>query len=214
MSIDLPDHGVSPIKGIKENKQFFIKFFGSGENRADLNYSVRNMIKDSHCHFAITFSGKRGRPRKYKNGDIVYLARILNGKDYAIFGKAIAIQHNDKRDIASPEDIAHLSWKKDFPIYIRIEDPVFVDGNMIDCPKISDLIGDLDVEAFSWTNRRTLEGETDINPWNSLRRQADVELTEIAAEWLERKFCIALSDKGTIPSLFINDLYKSVLPKY
>lgn len=212
-NIKLPDYGVcASIQGTRP-KQYFIKFFGKSEHREGLSFTSKEEIQRSHCHWALTFSGRRGRykngrPRKYKTGDIVYMARMLEGRDYAIFGKGIALQHNDKRDNASPEDITQVPWKVDWPVYIRVKDTQFIDGKMEDCPKLSELINTLHYDSFPSTQKMHFDGKDNINPWDSLRQQADIALTDIGAEWLENKFQEAISDKGAVNDLFLDNLYQ------
>lgn len=204
---ELPDYGqTASIQGTT-NRKYFIKLFGKTEHRVDLDFTSRNEIDRSHCHWALTFSGKKGRPRKYNDGDVVYMARMLYGTDYAIFGKGIALKHIDERDVASDLDIEEIDWKEDWPIYIRAQSPEFIDSSMRNCPKMSELIDYLKYDSFDKTQRKYLAGEEDINVWASLRQQADVQLSEIAAEWLENKFQEARIEFGAIPQDYINKLY-------
>lgn len=205
---DLPDYGISPFTKGNNNKKYFIKFFGRSDSRADTNFSTRDMVAGSHCHFAVTFSGRKGRPRKYNNGDIIYLANMLPNREYAIFGKAIAIKHDDLRDVASKEDINQVEWKKHYGIYIRIKDPIFIDATMGDCPMMSTLINELKYEAFFRTNMRYLDGGKKTNPWDSLRQQADVQLSELGAQWLDNKFSMSIGNFGRISNTFLEKLYQ------
>lgn len=204
---ELPDYGKTASIQTSTNRKYFIKLFGKTEHRVDLNFTSRDEIEGSHCHWALTFSGKKGRPRKYNDGDVVYMARMLHGTDYAIFGKGIALRHVDNRDVASDSDIEEIDWKEDWPIYIRVQNTEFVDSSMRNCPKMSELIDNLKYDSFNRTQKRYLEGEEDINVWASLRQQADVQISEIASEWLENKFQEARVKFGTIPQTYINNLY-------
>ncbi|TKC01402.1 phospholipase D family protein [Pedobacter cryotolerans] len=206
---DLPDYGTSPFRKQNINQKYFIKFFGRSDSRANKEFTTQDMVEGSHCHFAVTFSGRKGRPRKYNDGDIIYLATMLSNREYAIFGKATAIKHNDLRDMASEEDISHVKWKEHYGVYIRIKDPVFIDGKMGDCPMMSNLIDDLKYEAFFRTNMRYIVGGKKTNPWDSLRQQADVQLSELGAQWLDNKFLETINTKGSIKKEFIDGLYKS-----
>jgi HKD family nuclease len=204
---ELPDYGqTASIQGSAKRK-YFIKLFGKTEHRVDLSFISSNEIERSHCHWALTFSGKKGRPRKYNDGDVVYMARMLHGTDYAIFGKAIALRHIDNRDVASDSDIEEIDWKEDWPIYIRVQNPEFIDSSMRNCPKMSELIDTLQYDSFDKTQRKYLNGDEDINVWASLRQQADVQISEIAAEWLENKFQEARAKFGAISQTFIDNLY-------
>lgn len=204
---ELPDFGFRASVQGNTNRNYFIKFFGKANNRVNLNFETETELERTQCHWALTFSGKKGRPRKYKSGDIVYMARMLEGNDYAIFGKGIAIKHQDARDIASIEDIKFVNWKSEWPIYIRVKETEFINGKMKNCPKMSELIDALKYESFYNTQRKHLLGENNINVRDSLKQQADVKLSEISAEWLENKFQEAKYEFGEISKNFINSLY-------
>ena len=209
----LPDYGIkASIQGTSE-KQYFIKFFGKTDHREDVNFESKEEIKRAHCHWALTFSGKRGRygngrPRKYNDGDIVYMARMLVGGAYAIFGKGIALRHYDKRDFASAEDIVHVPWKKDWPVYIRVQETQFIDTKMGNCPQLGELMNVLGYDSFPTTQDKHRKGNESINPKDSLRQQADIRLTDIAAEWLEIKFQEAIESYGIVSNEFLDSLYQ------
>lgn len=68
----LPDFGSSyqdklfnKVKG--KHKRYFIKFFGKDEDRANLTDHTRPEIQYGCCHYALSFSDKRGRPRRYQD---------------------------------------------------------------------------------------------------------------------------------------------------
>ena len=209
---DLPDYGVSYQKSIIKNRRYFIKFFGKNDNRSDLSAKVVNELDGGCSHFALSFSRSKndGRPRRYRNGDVVFMARMTNTKDYAIFGRAITYAHQDKRDIASDEDIKHISWLKDWPILVRVREPLFINSTLKDCPKLNDLLYDLDYESFASTKWRFGRGERNINPRNTLMRKGDVILSDSGAQWMELKFQKAISEQGEIDKSFINKLYQGL----
>jgi len=204
----LPDYGISASIIGSQKRKYFIKFFGKSDHREDFDFTSREEIERSHCHWALTFSKPKGRPRRYNDGDIVYMARLLEGREYGIFGKATALRHVDSRDIASDEDIAHIDWKEDWPVYIRVKDPSFIDGSMADCPKMSELIDQLQFESFASTLNSHNWGKENINPWRSLSQQPDIQITEIAAEWLDQKFNDAISINGKVDKSFLKNLYQ------
>jgi len=208
VSEELPDYGKHLISPKIDGRKVFLKIFGKADNRVSADSHTRDEIVSSHCHFALTFSGKKGRPRKYRDGDIVYMARMLEGGEYGIFGRGSALSHNDTRDYACIQDIVNIPWKAEWPVYIRVYNTQFIDGLMSDCPQLSELIENLDFESFTGTSFRNRIGEIDINPWHSLRQQADVELTNLAGEWLENKFEEAVGSVGRVPENFINSLYQ------
>ena len=201
----LPDYGSSLVK-IDKNKNYYIKFFGTANNRVALNYLAKEEIDRALCHYACGFSQNK-KPRQIQQGDIIYFARMTyDPLDYAIFGKAEAIKFKDVRDEATELEIKERPWKKDWPIYLRVTNPVFIDGSMSDCILLYDLIKELGYESFPSTKSRFEKGEAKINPYKSLSQQAYVKLTTTAVEWLEPKFQESLNRVGMVDDNFINSL--------
>lgn len=211
----LPDYGKSYQKKIigqaeGHKRKYFIKFFGKNEHRKHLHESVRPEIEYGCCHYALSFSDSKGRPRRYRDGDVVYIARMLHGNDYAIFGKGITYKHVDDRDVVGPDDIDHVDWLEDWPILIRLHSTEFLDSTFENCPKMNEMLHELDYESFRSTKNRFNWGEREILPRNSLRQQADIEITELAAQWLEEQLQNAFSDFGKIPESYINQFYQGI----
>ena len=202
----LPDYGAN-LTTYDIEKRYFIKFLGKSDNRAALDLHSREEIESAHCHYALCYPTNRGRPRRYRDGDIVYIARMLDGTNYSLFGRAECLRHVDERDNASEEEIEILDWKERWPIYIRVKNAEFIDASMGNCPKMSDLIGSLEAESFESTSKRLAAGEIDIKPWNSLRQQADVQLSLTAAMWLERQFDQCMDQYGRVDKAFIESLF-------
>jgi HKD family nuclease len=203
----LKDYGVSPMKKVIGERGYYIKFYGRGDDRADWNETVKELVEGTHCHFAVTFPDPSRRPRRYNEGDIIYMARMITGQEYAIFGKAIARKHVDDRDIATESDIAQIDWKKHYPVYIRVHSAEFLDTTLGNCPKMGQLMNELDYECFESTKRRHEYGEADINPRLALMRKPDVKLSNEGAFWVTQKFDEAKKNYILISSEFINDLY-------
>jgi hypothetical protein len=201
----LPDYGSAQVE-INSNVNYYVKFFGTRHDRAPLNMTVKEEVERALCHYACGFSINK-RPRQINDGDVIYLARMTeNPNNYAIFGKAVAMKYVEGRDKATASEIMERPWKKDWPIYLRIYDPIFIDGEMSDCVFLYDLIKSLDYMSFPSTESRYQSGERDINPYTSLAQRAYIRLTSQAVEWLEPKFQASLSRKGAIGSEFINSL--------
>ena len=206
----LPDHGTDPNVS-RIDKQYFIKLFGKSDDRVSLGFHARQELNRSHCHYALCFPTNAGRPRRYRDGDIVYMARMLEGTDYSLFGRAECLAHVDDRDNASEEEMEIIDWKERWGIYIRIKHPEFIDTMMGNCPRMSTLIQELGPDCYESTSRRQASGEADINPWNSLRQKADVQLTATAAMWLQDQFDHCLSEYGRVDNQFIQGLHQGSL---
>ena len=204
----LKDYGVSPIRKILRDRKYFVKFYGKGDDRSPWNGSTKEMVEGTDCHFAVTFPEGNGRPRRYRDGDIVFIARMIEGQDYAIMGKAIARTHVDNRDVASIEDIDRVEWKEYYPIYIRVHSGEFLDTTFGNCPKLQQLMYELKGVCFESTKYDFLNGNVDLNPKLSLRRRPDIELSEEGAIWIEQKFEEAKNNYPLLSDSFINSLYQ------
>lgn len=204
----LEDFGVSITDKVINNRKYFVKFYGQSYVRAALSKNVFDEVTESHCHFAVTFPLGKGRPRRYRDGDIVYMACMLHNNDYAIFGRAIARKHVDKRDVASDEDKAEVTWKKAYPIYIRVHSGEFIDSTFGNCPKLKNLMYELKAECFEPSKRKFLKGEVNYEPQFSLRQQADIQLSDEGAFWLENQFDEAKKIYSIIPQSQISALYQ------
>ena len=206
----LPDYG-SASTNIDTKRNYFVKFFGTASNRVSMTFTAREEIDRALCHYACGFSINK-KPRQINDGDIIYMARMTeNPRDYAIFGKAEAIRFVDGRDQASQLEIEQRPWKSQWPIYLRVTNPTFIDGTMADCVLLYDLIKALDYESFPSTKRRYENGERRINPNNSLGQQAYVKLTHSAVEWLEPRYQEGLNRIGKVDKQFLDSLPQSEL---
>lgn len=204
----LKDFGTSIVKKVIGNKKHFIKFYGTGDYRGDWNWKIKDLVESTHCHFAITFPSAMGRPNRYQDGDIVYMAHLMNDSEYAIFGKAIAKKHDRINDIASEEDIKLVSWKSHYNIYIRVHSAEFLDSTFSSCPRMGRMMNELGYESFRTTKERHESGEENINPRLALKQKPDVELSQEGAFWIEQKFQEAKNKYSTIPQAFIDSLYQ------
>lgn len=209
-SDDLPDYSASFQKTVIGNKRYFIKFFGTDQYRANLSQSVLDELKEGCSHFALSFSRPKNdaRPVRYKDGDIVFLARITDTYDYAIFGRATTLSHDRTRDLASAEDIKHIPWLKDWPVLVRVKDATYIDSSLEECPKLMQLISDLDYDCFESTQQRFNRGERELNPKRTLMQKGDVILSKDGAQWMELAFKGAIENEGEVDQNFINKLYQ------
>lgn len=209
-NISLPDHGsTESITAIDQTRSYYVKIFGTADNREGLETTVRDEVDRALCHYACGFSANK-KPRSINDGDIIYMARMTKRPpDFAIFGRAEAIRFIEERDKATENEIRQRPWKRGWPIYLRVRNPVFIDGKLGDCILLGDLINDLDYESFPSIKRRFENEKRDINPRRSLSQQAYVKLTEKAVEWLGPRFEVSLKNAGSIPSEFLRNLPQS-----
>lgn len=112
------------------------------------------------------------------------------------------------RDIASKEDIKHIPWLKEWPILVRVKNPVFIDSIYGNCPKLFNLIEELDYDSFASTRIKYDKGIRNINPKNTLMRKGDVILSESGAQWMELAFKKAIEQEGEVEKTLIAKLYQ------
>ena len=139
------------------------------------------------------------------------MGRMTWPSDFAIFGKAEAIKHVPGRDEATEQEIAQRDWKENWPLYLRVRNPKFIDGVMADCPMLYELIKTLDYQSFASTQKKYHEGAREINPFLSLSQQPYVKLTTEGAQWLEERFQQAILRKGQIEEAYLEGLPASAI---
>jgi hypothetical protein len=204
----LPDYGATKVH-IDKGKNYYIKFFGTSKRRYPFSLTIKEEIANAHCHYACGFSINK-KPRQVNDGDIIYMACMTHSpNNYAIFGKAEAIKFVEDRDKATEAEIEQIAWKKDFPIYLRVKNPIFINGTLGDCVLLYDLINKMNYESFQSTKRRYDEGERNINPYRSLSQKPYIRLTTKAAEWVETRFQEGLNHLGQVDEEFIKNLPQS-----
>lgn len=206
-AVSLPDLGGNPLY-YDSSKSYYVKFFGSAESRRPFDYLIRDEIERGLSHYACGFPENK-KPRRINEGDVIYLARMTDPADYAIFGKAEAIKYVESRDRFSKSEIAAREWKKDWPVCLRYRNPVFVDGILGDCVTLYGLIDSLKYSSFPTTQNRFNNGEKGINAYRSLSQQPYVRLTPQAVQWLEPRFQATLDRKGNVPDSYLRSLPQS-----
>ena len=114
----LPDYGadaglieqprIAALPLFTEARQAFVKFHGTSENRAPLSGTTLGELEGVGCHWALAYpAGKR--PRIVRDGDLMFIASLTEAPpDIRVFGRAIAMRHEEGRDDATPVDIARL----------------------------------------------------------------------------------------------------------
>lgn len=201
----LPDYGAS-LKYYDSSKSYYVKFFGTGKNRVPFSHSVKREIESGLCHYACGFPENK-QPWQINSGDIIYMARMTESpKDYAIFGKAEAVNFVPGRDRFTEKEMIARPWKRNWPIYLRVRNGIFIDATLGDCVLLFDLMKALDHESFPTTKQRYDDGQRDINPKLSLARQPYVRLTETSVNWLEPKFQTVLDRFGLVDESYIQSL--------
>lgn len=200
----LPDYGLEagadappPLTSISSSSgKAFIKFFGSGDNRALRSLTILDELTRSGSHWACTYPK---RPRGPSDGDIIFMARMVKSPDdYIIYGQAIGRKHVDSTDVASDLEIERRPWKVNWPYYVRVHHPRFVNGDLHNGVSMNRLMAELGSQAFVSTQTNARRGRGNTEPRRALMQQPAVELTSDALAWLSTEFGRAVDVYGQI----------------
>lgn len=183
-----------------ESSQAFVKFFGEGSNRADLDASTFDEVKRSGCHWACTYpAGKR--PRAVEDGDTIFVGRLVGRpNDTMIFGRVIGRKHRPGQDDATPEDVSRRPFKERWPHYVRVHHGQFVAGTMRNGVSLTELMNNLGAESFASTSRNAAAGNGNTDPRLAFRQQAHIKLTSQAATWVTARLEEAFRLHGRVPT--------------
>lgn len=204
---ELPDYG-NPVPGVADDTvgQVFVKFFGESHSRADRSTPVLEQVERSGCHWACTYPRNK-RPRTVRTGALLYMGRMVrHPNDILIYGHAVGRAYVADRDDAPPEEIRRRPWKTDWPHYIRVTAPVFVDGRLANGVSLNELMETFGSDSFASTQRNRRSGAGNTNPRLAYRQLAVVELSPKAARWLDAKFAEHLAVHGQLKAADLADL--------
>ena len=181
--------------------QAFVKFGGVSTDRLPLDASVFEEIERGGSHWALSYpAGGRGRPTGVQDGAVMFISRLVKGpNDVRIFGRAIALKHQEGRDDATEADLRRREWKTRWPRYIRVHHAEFVAGTMANGVSLAELMNTLRSDSFATTQRHAARGDGNINPRRSIRQQPAVELSKDGFDWLNARLQAAFELYGKIP---------------
>ncbi|HVO56002.1 MAG TPA: phospholipase D family protein [Solirubrobacterales bacterium] len=204
----LPDEGADVGSGgqlqlpplVAGNEEAFLKFFGESTNRADRDFAVFDELVSGGSHWACTYP-KGKRPSSQGTGAVIYMGRLVHSPaDTKIYGRAIAIAHEEGRDDASPADIERRPWKAKWPHYLRVHDPEFVAGTLENGPSLAAMMDQLGPGCFASTVSNAAAGHGNLNPRLSIRQQAGIRLAPEGLAWLNEHLERAFEQHGMIAS--------------
>lgn len=204
-SSDNSPHLESGHDDLTDNQQYFIKFFGISSDRSSRSNEIITEIERSGCHKVCTYP-KSKKPRSVNNGDLIFTARLVEDpNDIIIYGRAIAIKHDPKRDFASESDIRMRSWRSKWPNYIRISEPEFIKGKLENGISMNLLMKKFGHNSFMSTRNNHIKGTGNTNPRKAYMQKAHVQLTQEAASWLNSELNTKLYEVGRLEeSRFVN----------
>jgi hypothetical protein len=182
-----------------EARQGFVKFFGESEARAGRDLTVLEELRRVGSHWAGTYPAGR-RPRAPRDGDVMFMGRLVRvPNDTRIYGRAIALAHEEGRDDATPEDIARRPWKAKWPHYIRVHHGEYLAGTMEDAVSLAELMDELGPYAFGPTAENADRGSGNVDPRKSIRQAAAIRLSEAGLSWLNEELGLAFARHGKLP---------------
>jgi hypothetical protein len=203
----LPDFGVTvaaetPFEASgtppRQSNQAFIKFFGTGINRAERSLSVADLIAENGAHWACTYPASKP-PRQVMDGDEIFMGRLVRETDdIMIFGVATGRHHDEGLDMASAAEIRDRPWKADWPRYVRVHGGRFVNATLAEGVSFRDMLASLGSDAFRSTQRNAEHGVGNTDPTLSYLRKAHMLLTDRSRAWIEARLEEALRLHGEV----------------
>ena len=143
----------------------------------------------------------------------MFIGRLVHGpNDTMVYGRAVAMQHEDTRDDASAAEIADRDWKEKWPHYIRVHHAEFVAGSLSNGVSLGELMNAFKADSFASVQRHAATGKGNTNPRLAVRQQPAVELTPEASEWLNDRLEAAFERHGTLPPSKMEQLDWPELP--
>ena len=125
-----------------ESQRAHIKFAGRGHLRSPLDTPILDEISRSGSYKFCSYPAGGGHPRRVADGDTMFLSRMTSApNDHRIIGRAIALKHDDVRDVATPDDRNEREWLHEYPYLVRVHHPVFIDGVLGDGISLIELDG-------------------------------------------------------------------------
>jgi len=182
----------------------FVKFLGKADNRVQLSETVLSEIERSGAHWALGYPLSK-RPRQIRDGDIMFVGRMVQPNDIQIFGVARGLQHDTERDVASEDDIAIRAWKRNWPNYIRVYDGKFVAGTLANGVSLNRMMSTLGARSWRPTLENEQAGRGNLNPWTAYARKAGMQLTEEAHVWLQRELAQQFDLHGILPQADLDE---------
>ena len=205
-AIDLPDFGTkigltgpAKVEAVEDiAPQAIVKFMGNSKSRKPLSDPTLQEIKDSGCHWAVSYSAAR-TPRHVTDDAVVLIGRFTSRpNDIRVFGKAIAMKYVPGRDDATVADIEIRDWKTKYPRYIRIHQAEFVNGSLSNGVSLGELMDSLKHDAFASTQINKRKGSGNTNPRHAYRQRGDVELSAEGHAWLASRLEQAFGTHGKV----------------
>ena len=179
--------------------RWFVKLVGTNADRLSLDTTVAHTLEESDTYSRLWYP-KNKRPRSVRDGDLVFIGRMVKPADIMIYGRARTFKHMPDQDDASAQDIRKRNWKSKWPHFVRLDGPEFVNCTLADCISLYKVMDELGWDTFATTRDRALGGQKAVNPKTAYSQQPAVRLTPRAAELLNKRLDDRFAIFGRIPS--------------
>lgn len=200
----LPDDDVIVPERVADAPQAFVKFFGHKSSRELRTQRVVDEVDSGTAHWACAY-GKR--PNQVQDGAVMFMGTLVrNPNDIIIFGRAIGMKHDPKRDVASDADIEEREWKERWSYYIRVHHPEFIRGRLADGIPLSTLKAKFGANSFASTKRNAQAGSGNTNPNLAYTSKPSVQLTPESYKWLNERLEQAFQKKGKLSNALLRKL--------
>jgi hypothetical protein len=167
--------------------QAFVKFSGTGDNKASRDLRIDDVVAESGANWAFTYPSAI-HPRQVNDGDVLYLGRLVHSPDdLMIFGKAIGREHRDDVDVASKAEIALRPWKENWANYVRVHVARFLDGTLDDGVSFRAMMAAMKSDSFASTQRHAAAGKGNIDPTIAYNRKPGMVLTDRSRAWIDER---------------------------
>lgn len=188
-----------------EAPQAFVKFAGTGADRVPLTDTTFATIDRAAFHRVACYPTSR-RPRSVEDGAVMFMGRFTTEPDIRVFGRAVGSRHVPGRDEATPGDLEHRPWKKEWSNYVRLDRVECLAGSLAGGVSLYEMMDELGPDSFASTQRNAARGSGNIDPRRAYRQQPAVELSKDGFEWLTKRFQHALAHHGSLPESRLSEL--------
>ena len=189
--------------------QAFVKFLGQGDDRASLSTKTLDEVDGNGCHWALSYPA---RPRIVRDDAVMFIARLVEGGDIRVFGRALGMAYRSGRDDATDADLSRRPWKSRWRRYVRVHHAEFAAGTLGNGVSLGELMDNLKHRTFESTARNFASGTGDTDPRRLIMRKPAMELTAEAEVWLRERLEAAFRAHGKVPHGAIADLDWPELP--
>jgi hypothetical protein len=137
---------------------------------------------------------------------------VQEPNDILIYGRAVGMRYEPGRDDATDADMTLRAWKEEWPRYVRVQGAEFVAGSLANGVSLTELMDELESDAFASTQRNAAKAQGNTNPRRAYSQQPAVELSTQGMKWLDVRLQHAYVSHGKLSSASMEQLDWPVIP--